>query len=100
SILVLVALGLAVIFGLMNVINLAHGEFVTIGAYSVATIMAAGGNFWVALILAPCIGFALGLLLERSIIQRLYTSPTSAILATWGLSLIIQQTIQLIFGAT
>jgi branched-subunit amino acid ABC-type transport system permease component len=56
SVLALVALGLAIIFGLMNVINLAHGEFVTMGAYTLAFTQAIGGNYWMALLLAPFVG--------------------------------------------
>jgi branched-chain amino acid transport system permease protein/urea transport system permease protein len=99
SILMLVGLGLAVIFGLMGVINLAHGEFVTIGAFSLALVQAHGGSFWLALLVAPLIGAAIGLLIEQSLIRHLYTRPLATILATWGLSLIIQQTLQLVFGA-
>jgi urea ABC transporter permease protein UrtB len=99
SILMLVGLGLAIIFGLMGVINLAHGEFVTIGAFSLAMIQGFGGSFWLALLLAPLIGAALGFLIERLLIRHLYSRPLATILATWGLSLIIQQSLQLIFGA-
>ena len=56
TILMIVALGLAIIFGLMNVINLAHGEFVTIGAYTLAFVQAMGGSYWLALLLAPIVG--------------------------------------------
>ncbi len=99
TILMIVALGLAIIFGLMNVINLAHGEFVTIGAYTLALVQALGGSYWLALLLAPIVGGLLGLALERTLIRFLYRRPISAILATWGLSLVIQQLIQLAFGA-
>jgi urea ABC transporter permease protein UrtB len=99
SILMLVGLGLAIIFGLMGVINLAHGEFVTIGAFSLAMIQGFGGSFWLALLLAPLIGAALGFLIERLLIRHLYSRPLATILATWGLSLIIQQSLQLTFGA-
>jgi branched-chain amino acid transport system permease protein/urea transport system permease protein len=99
SILMLVGLGLAIIFGLMGVINLSHGEFVTVGAFSLAFIQSHGGDFWLALILAPLIGAALGFLIERVLVQHLYTRPLATILATWGLSLIIQQSLQLVFGA-
>jgi branched-chain amino acid transport system permease protein/urea transport system permease protein len=99
SILMIVALGLAIIFGLMNVINLAHGEFITIGAYTLAVVQLLGGSFWLALCLAPLIGGFFGLLLERSLIRFLYQRPIATILATWGLSLVLQQLIQLIFGA-
>ncbi len=99
SILMLVGLGLAIIFGLMNVINLAHGEFVTIGAYTLALVQSLGGNYWLALALAPLVGGAAGLIVERLIVRHLYTRPLATILATWGLSLVIRQTLQLTFGA-
>jgi urea ABC transporter permease protein UrtB len=99
SILMLVALGLAIIFGLMGVINLSHGEFVTIGAYSLALVQSHGGSFWLALAIAPIIGALVGVLIERILIRHLYTRPLATILATWGLSLIFQQSLQLIFGA-
>ncbi|MSP83821.1 MAG: urea ABC transporter permease subunit UrtB [Alphaproteobacteria bacterium] len=99
SILMLVGLGLAIIFGLMGVINMAHGEFVTIGAFTLSLVQTAGGSYWLALVLAPLIGAAAGVVLERSIVRHLYTRPLATILATWGVSLIIQQSLQLIFGA-
>jgi urea transport system permease protein len=99
SILMLIGLGLAIIFGLMGVINMAHGEFVTIGAFSLAVIQGAGGSFWLALLIAPVIGGAVGLLVEQSLIRHLYTRPLATILATWGVSLILQQGLQLAFGA-
>jgi branched-chain amino acid transport system permease protein/urea transport system permease protein len=99
SILMIVALGLAIIFGVMNVINLAHGEFVTIGAYTLALVQSLGGSYWLALLLAPLIGGLIGLMLERSLIRFLYQRPIATILATWGLSLVVQQLIQLTFGA-
>jgi urea ABC transporter permease protein UrtB len=99
SILMLVALGLAIIFGLMNVINMAHGEFVTIGAFTLAFVQRHGGSFWLALALAPLVGAVAGYLLERVIVQHLYTRPLDTILATWGISLALQQLLQIIFGA-
>jgi branched-chain amino acid transport system permease protein/urea transport system permease protein len=98
SILMLVALGLAIIFGLMNVINLAHGEFVTLGAYTLAFVQSLGGNYWQCLLIAPVVGALAGLAIERGMIQYLYKRPLATILATWGLSLILQQSIQLVFG--
>lgn len=100
SILMLVGLGLGIIYGLMGVINLSHGEFITIGAFCLAFIQGLGGSFWLALIIAPLIGGFIGFLIERSIIRHLYTRPLSTIMATWGLSLIIQQSLILIFGAS
>jgi branched-chain amino acid transport system permease protein/urea transport system permease protein len=99
SILMLVGLGLAVIFGLMNVINMAHGEFVTVGAFTLAVVNGLGGSYWLALLLAPLVGALLGFLLERGIVQFLYKRPLDTILATWGISLILQQGLQLIFGS-
>jgi urea ABC transporter permease protein UrtB len=99
SILMLVGLGLAVIFGLMNVINMAHGEFVTIGAFTLATVNGLGGSYWLALVLAPIVGALFGWLLERCMVQHLYTRPLDTILATWGVSLILQQGLQLVFGS-
>lgn len=99
SILMLVALGLAIIYGLMGIINLSHGEFVTVGAYTLFTVQAAGGSFWLALIVAPLVGYVLGSVLEVTLIRRLYDRPIATILATWGLSLILQQVIILIYGA-
>ena len=99
SILMLVGLGLAIIFGLMNVINLAHGEFVTIGAYTLALVQSLGGSYWLALVLAPFVGAAAGYVIERLMIRSLYAKPIATILATWGLSLVLQQLIQLSFGA-
>src|SRR5258705_13221875 len=86
SVLVLVALGLAVVFGLMNIINMAHGEFVMLGAFTLALVEGAGGSFWLGLVAACLVGIVFGFLLERSIIRHLYERPMPAILATWGVS--------------
>ena len=99
SILMLVGLGLAIIYGLMGVINLSHGDFVTIGAFSLAVVQGFGGSFWLALVVAPLVGAAIGLAIEQSIIRFLYARPLATIMVTWGLSLIIQQSLQLTFGA-
>jgi urea transport system permease protein len=99
SILLIVSMGLAIIFGLMNVINLAHGEFITIGAFTLVAVQAAGGSFWLALVLGPAVGYCVGLALEKVLIARVYKNPLHAILVTWGLSLIIQQVLVLTFGA-
>lgn len=99
SMLVLVALGLAIVFGLMNIINMAHGEFVMLGAFTLSLVQSAGGGFWVGVAAAALVGAMLGFLLERLMIRHLYGRPMSAILATWGVSLILQHGAQLIFGA-
>lgn len=101
SFLILVALGLTVIFGVMKVINMAHGEMMMIGAYSLHTTMAAGFNFWVGIILAPVVTGTLGILMERSVIRYLYNRrDLSTLLATWGFSIILQEVIKLLFGAS
>lgn len=107
SVFVLMALGLAIIFGQMGVINMAHGEFLTIGAYStVAMSMLAekfpvllNGYFFLAVIAAFLIAFAVGWLVEFFIIRYLYKRPLDTLLATWGLSLIMQQIFRSAFGA-
>jgi len=99
SILLIVSMGMAIIFGLMNVINLAHGEFITIGAFVFVLVQSFGGNFWIALVVAPFVGYVFGLCLEKALISRVYSNPLHAILVTWGLSLILQQLILLTFGA-
>jgi branched-chain amino acid transport system permease protein/urea transport system permease protein len=99
SILVLVALGLAIVFGLMNVINMAHGEFVMLGAFTLSLVQGAGGSFWLGLVAACLVGIVSGLLLERLIIRHLYERPMAAILATWGVSLILQYGMQIAFTA-
>jgi urea transport system permease protein len=97
-VLMLVSLGLAVIFGLMNVINMAHGEFLVIGAYGVLTLQQAGAPFWLALVLAPLGVAAIGLLAEELLIRRTYERLLDTILATWGLSLFLRQALVLIYG--
>ncbi len=105
SILLLVALGLSITFGIMGLINFAHGEFLMIGAY-VAYVMQrfvlvghTGLSFLVSLPAAFIAAFMIGLIVERALIRFLYGRPYESILATWGLSLILQQGARNIFGA-
>jgi urea transport system permease protein len=112
SVLLIVALGLAITFGLMGVINMAHGEMIAIGAYATyltekwmtAAFGADGFGFEIYFVIAIPFAFlsaaAFGALLERGIIQFLYKRPLESLLATWGVSLIIQQSFRLIFGAS
>ena len=106
SVLLMVALGLSITFGIMGVINFAHGEFVMVGAYTAYLADrllhdALGGSwFIVALLLAFLAAAALGYLTERSLIRFLYGRPFESILATWGLSLILQQAARNVFGAS
>ncbi|HTQ02519.1 MAG TPA: urea ABC transporter permease subunit UrtB [Polyangiaceae bacterium] len=108
SVLLLAALGLAITFGLMRVINMAHGEMLMIGAYTTYVVQ----NFfqknlpnafdWYIVAAVPAafvVCFAVGAVLERTVIQFLYGRPLETLLATWGISLGLIQTVRLIFGA-
>ena len=108
SILLLVALGLAITYGLMGVINMAHGELMMIGAYATygvqnlfkAWLPGAFDWYIVAAIPASFVAAALvGAVLERSVIRWLYGRPLETLLATWGISLILMQTVRTLFGA-
>jgi urea transport system permease protein len=106
SVLLLMALGLAIIFGQMGVINMAHGEFMTIGAYTTFVLSGFAGQFGlidyyfpVAIVLAFVIAFGFGYLTEWALIRHLYSRPLDTLLATWGLSLIMQQVFRTVFGA-
>ena len=99
---VLMALGLTIIFGLLDVINMAHGEFYAIGAYVAVALIAAGLPFWWALVLTPPIMGAIGYATERGLIQRVFHSGdrhTLTLLLTFGLSIVVEDVLKLIFGA-
>jgi urea transport system permease protein len=98
--LLLVALGLIIIFGLMNVINMAHGEFFLLGAYTVVLVQSLGGGFWPALLAAPLVLALIGLVLEELVIRHVYHRFIDTILATWGLSLALKQAVIVLFGPT
>ncbi len=99
SIWLLAALGLTIIYGTMGVINMAHGEFIMLGAYSTYVFQSMLGlPFLLCLPLSFFVVAAIGLLVERSIIRPLYARPLDTLLATWGLSLILIQSVRLIFG--
>ena len=95
---ILMALGLSIIFGVMGVINMAHGEFMMLGAYTVAVGVSNGLPLWVSMVLAPIIVGLIGLAIERAIIRHLYGRILDTILATWGISLLMIQLIIVIFG--
>ncbi|RYD60138.1 MAG: urea ABC transporter permease subunit UrtB, partial [Verrucomicrobiaceae bacterium] len=124
SVLLVVAIGLAITFGLMGVINMAHGEFIAVGAYTTYVIQnvfagglklspfgfnvalpgfnfAGGANsyFILAIPASFLVAALVGILLERSVIQFLYKRPLESLLATWGISLVMQQVLKLIFGS-
>ncbi|MDE1185426.1 MAG: branched-chain amino acid ABC transporter permease [Pantoea sp.] len=97
--LILVSLGLAVIFGMMRVINLAHGEFIMLGGFTSIFAVNAGINVWVAiLVVAPCVVGVLGMIIERIIIRHLYGRMVYTMLATWGLSLLLTGLATTLFG--
>jgi urea transport system permease protein len=97
-VLMLVSLGLAIIFGLMNVINMAHGEFLMLGAYALLTLERTGLPFWLALAASPLVVAAVGLLVEEILVRRTYQRILDTILATWGLSLVLRQALVLCYG--
>ena len=109
SVLLLAAIGLAITFGVMGVINMAHGEMVMIGAYTTYVVQEIirqnapglfGASLFIALPLAFLIAGLIGIAIERGVIRWLYGRPLETLLATWGISLILQQTVRSIFGPT
>jgi urea transport system permease protein len=108
SVLLLAALGLAITFGLMRVIKMAHGEMLMIGAYTTYVVQnlfqkhAPSWFDWYLLVAVPAafiVCFAVGVLLERTVIRFLYGRPLETLLATWGISLVLIQTVRLVFSA-
>jgi len=98
---VLVALGLAIIFGLLDVVNMAHGEFYALGAYISMTLYALGVGFWLALILVPLIMLPIGYVLERGLIQHVYQHDQRHILTlllTVGMSIIMMDLLDITYG--
>jgi urea transport system permease protein len=107
SVLLLAAAGLAITFGVMGVINMAHGEMVMLGAYTTFVVQQAidarlpafaGASLVIAVPLAFLVTGAIGVLVERTLIRFLYGRPLETLLATWGLSLVLQQAVRSIFG--
>ena len=99
--LVIISAGLAVIFGMMKVINLAHGEFLMLGAYTAIVAERYGVNLWIAmLVVAPLVVGAIGIVLERLVVRRLYGRMVDTMLATWGLSLLLVGIVTSVAGNT
>lgn len=98
AILYAVAAGLLIVFGVMKIINFAHGGFLTVGGYSALIVTQLGLSPWWALPFAFVTGALLGMLVERLVVRPLYSRPLDAILATWGLGIILGQVITLYFG--
>jgi urea transport system permease protein len=99
SILLIIALGLAIIYGSMGVINLAHGEFVMLGAYTTWALQHyLGFGILVSLPFVFVVVAFVGWLIERVVVQRLYTRPLDTILATWGIGIMLQQLVRIVIG--
>jgi len=109
SVLLLAAAGLAITFGVMGVINMAHGEMVMLGAYTTYVVQQVlqnyapsifGASLLISIPLAFVVSGAVGVVVERTLIRFLYGRPLETLLATWGLSLVLQQAVRTIFGAS
>jgi len=99
-IIALIALGLAIIFGLLDIINLAHGDFFMVGTVLAWATLQQTGDFWLAFLVAPLVGFALGAVIQRIVIQPIANVAALSIVATFGLSLILQEGVRITFGPT
>jgi branched-chain amino acid transport system permease protein len=99
-IIALIALGLAIIFGLLDIIILAHGDFFMVGTVLAWATLQSTGNFWLAFPVAALVGFILGALIQRIVIQPIHNVAALSIVATFGLSLILQESVRITFGPT
>lgn len=98
--LVIACAGLAVIFGMMGVINLAHGEFIMCGAYVTASVVRQGVPLPLAILCGALVAGIVGIVIERLVIRHLYHRPLDSIIATWGISLIATQGVLIVLGST
>ncbi len=98
GVLYVVAIGLLIVYGVLRIINLAHGAFLALGSYAAVIVTQLGWNPWTALLLAPVIGVAIAALVEWRALRALYARPLDTILATWGLNIVLVQLITLYFG--
>ena len=98
GVLYIVALGLLIVYGVLKIINLAHGAFLALGSYAAVIATWLGWNPWSALVIALAAGVAVGAMAEWRVLRGLYVRPLDSILATWGLNIIIVQGITLYFG--
>lgn len=99
AILGLVSIGLAVIFGMRGVINLAHGELFILGAYSTVWFESQGMSTWLGVLAAPFVVGAIGWVIESTVVKRLYSRPIDTLVATFALAIIIRELLKLTFGA-
>jgi len=98
---ILVALGLTIIFGLLDVINMSHGEFYALGAFLSVSLAALGVPFWLLLVLVPALMLPIGYIVERVLIQRVFHSPdrhVTTLLLTFGFGLVLEDVFRLIWG--
>lgn len=101
ALLTLISLGLAIIFGMMRVINFAHGEFIMLGGYATILATNSGVNLWISmLVVSPLVVGVIGAIVERVIIRPLYGQIITTMLATWGLSIFLIGAVTAIFGTT
>ena len=98
--LILSAAGLAIVFGMMGVINMAHGEFIMCGAYVTVGLVKLGVPLPIAQALAAVTAGLIGVVVEYLVVRRFYKRPLDSLLATWGLSLIVTQSMLLIVGSS
>ena len=99
AVFVLISLGLHFTFGLLNVVNLAHGELILIGAYTAFQVQETTGNVVLGILLAPLVAGTVGIVIERGVLRSLYERPLDSLLATFGLAVIIRQVVQLVYSA-
>jgi branched-chain amino acid transport system permease protein len=99
-IIALIALGLSIIFGLLDFINVAHGDFFMVGAVLAWSMIDLFGNFWLAFVVVPLVGLVAGAAIERGILRPVENSASLSIVAAFGLSLILQEGVRATFGAT
>lgn len=98
-IIALIALGLSIIFGLLDIINVAHGDFFMVGTVAGLLVAERTGSFWLAIATVPIVGFLLGLLIERLVIRPSARLASLTIVTTFGLSMILQESVRATFGA-
>ncbi|MFM8944775.1 MAG: branched-chain amino acid ABC transporter permease [Actinomycetota bacterium] len=99
AVFVLISLGLHFTFGLLNLVNLMHGEFLLLGAYTAFEVQSRTGNVFLGMLVAPIVGALIGVIVERGVLRVLYERPLDSLLATFGLSVIIRQLVQLVYSA-
>ncbi|WP_256546123.1 branched-chain amino acid ABC transporter permease [Halobellus inordinatus] len=98
--LILVASGLTIIFGLMGVLNLAHGALMMVGAYTAYAVQSAGFSPWLSIVIAPLVVGLVGVAMEVTLIRRLYDRPLDTLLATWGVAIVLQEAVTIAFGTS